>query len=50
MRSASAVHVNRMLQALRRDGLIELKASLALKILDIQGLKDAAGFEAAYLQ
>jgi CRP-like cAMP-binding protein len=46
----SAVHVNRMLQALRRDGLIELKASLALKILDIQGLKDAAGFEPAYLQ
>ena len=45
----SAVHVNRMLQALRRDGLIELKGS-TLKILDLEGLKDAAGFDPAYLE
>jgi CRP-like cAMP-binding protein len=45
----SSVHVNRMLQALRRDGLIELKGS-ALKILDIQALKDAAGFDPAYME
>jgi hypothetical protein len=38
-----------MLQALRRDGLIELKGS-ALKILDIQALKDAAGFDPAYME
>ena len=45
----STVHVNRMLQALRRDGLIELKGS-ALKIFDLEGLKDAAGFDPAYLE
>ena len=44
----STVHVNRTLQALRGDGLIELKAH-RLKILDVDRLKARATFDAGYL-
>jgi transcriptional regulator with XRE-family HTH domain len=42
------VHVNRVLQQLRAEGLIEL-AGKSLQILDFAGLRDAAQFEFAYL-
>jgi CRP-like cAMP-binding protein len=42
------VHVNRMLQRLREEGLIALKGK-ALTILDPQGLLDAAEFQPNYL-
>jgi len=42
------VHVNRTLQALRGDGLIEL-AERRLTILDMVGLQNAAGFDPTYL-
>ena len=42
------VHVNRMLQQLREEGLIELRQKM-LKVLDPAGLKKVAGFEADYL-
>ena len=45
----STVHVNRTLQELRGDGLIELKGSV-LKILDVNALKAIAGFDASYLE
>lgn len=44
----TAVHVNRTLQELRRDGLIELERR-QLNILDIERLKDASMFNANYL-
>jgi CRP-like cAMP-binding protein len=45
----SVVHVNRVLQQLRAEGLIRLKAG-HLVVLDWKGLCDAAGFDPAYLQ
>ncbi|MFN3388131.1 MAG: Crp/Fnr family transcriptional regulator [Allosphingosinicella sp.] len=42
------VHVNRVLQRLRAEGLISLKRS-ALTILDYPRLEQAAGFSANYL-
>ena len=42
------VHVNRMLQQLREEGLIEFR-SRQLRVLDPPGLKNAGGFEADYL-
>ena len=42
------VHTNRTLQALRKDGLIQLSAR-SLKILDWEGLKSAADFDELYL-
>lgn len=44
----TAVHTNRTLQALRRDGLIQLSAR-ALTVLDWEGLKEAADFDELYL-
>lgn len=44
----SVVHVNRSLQALRRDGLISLRGG-CLQILAPQRLSRLAGFEAGYL-
>lgn len=44
----TAVHVNRMLQELRKEGLIELQGR-RLTILDAQGLKAAALFNSNYL-
>lgn len=44
----TAVHVNRTLQELRRDGLIELERK-QLKILDLDRLKDVSMFNANYL-
>lgn len=44
----TAVHVNRTLQELRRDGLIELERK-QLKILDLERLKDASMFNSNYL-
>jgi len=44
----TAVHVNRTLQELRRDGLIELERR-QLTILDMQRLMEAAMFNANYL-
>ena len=43
------IHINRTLQALRRDGLIRLEAGL-LTVLDWNGLVDAGQFDPAYLQ
>ncbi len=45
----STVHVNRVIQELRRDGLIALRGR-AFAALDWDGLKSAAGFDAGYLQ
>jgi CRP-like cAMP-binding protein len=42
------VHVNRMLQKLRQDGLISLSGKM-LTVLDTDGLKEVAGFNANYL-
>ena len=44
----TSVHVNRTLQELRRDGLIELERK-QLNIPDLQKLKDASMFNANYL-
>jgi CRP-like cAMP-binding protein len=44
----TAVHVNRTLQELRRDGLIELDRKQLL-ILDLEGMMDAAMFNPNYL-
>jgi CRP-like cAMP-binding protein len=44
----SSVHVNRVLQALRRDGLITLRAH-RLRILGPRQLRELAEFEARYL-
>jgi CRP-like cAMP-binding protein len=44
----STVHVNRTLQALRRDGLVATHAG-AITLPDWRGLQDLAGFDAAYL-
>ena len=45
----SAVHVNRMLQALRRGELIHT-AGRRITIPDITALKEAAGFDPTYLE
>lgn len=45
----STVHVNRVIQELRRDGLIELRGR-SFTALDWEGLKSAAGFDPSYLQ
>jgi CRP-like cAMP-binding protein len=44
----SAVHVNRVLQDLRGDGLISLHGG-SLKVLDWDGLKEAGEFDPTYL-
>jgi CRP-like cAMP-binding protein len=44
----TTVHVNRMLQQLRADGLIELKGD-RLKVLDWDKLQQAGEFDPAYL-
>ena len=44
----TAVHVNRTLQELRRDGLIELERK-QLHILDMERMKDVSMFNANYL-
>jgi CRP-like cAMP-binding protein len=44
----SAVHVNRVLQELRRDGLISLRGR-CLQILALRRLRQLAEFEARYL-
>ena len=44
----SAVHVNRVLQELRREGLISLEGR-KLKALDWEGLKAAGDFDPTYL-
>ncbi len=44
----STVHVNRVLQELRSDGLITLKGG-SLKVLDWEGLQAAAEFNPTYL-
>jgi DNA-binding transcriptional regulator LsrR (DeoR family) len=44
----SVVHVNRILQQLRRDGLITLKRKV-LSIHDVERLKDFAEFSPNYL-
>jgi CRP-like cAMP-binding protein len=45
----SSVHVNRTLQALRREGLIETQAR-RLRVLDQQKLADIGGFTPTYLE
>jgi CRP-like cAMP-binding protein len=45
----TSVHVNRTLQQLRRDGLIELRAR-KLCVIDSRGLREAAQFDRTYLQ
>ena len=45
----SCVHVNRMLQELRRTALIEMRRG-SLTILDFPALERLAGFDPAYLQ
>jgi Mn-dependent DtxR family transcriptional regulator len=44
----SDVHVNRTLQKLRSEGLVDFK-NRRLTILDWEGLKAAAEFDPAYL-
>lgn len=44
----TAVHVNRTLQVLRSEGLIEFRSGV-LTVLDVQRLRKAAGFDADYL-
>ena len=44
----TAVHTNRMLQALRRDGLIQLTSG-SLAILDWHALREAGDFDELYL-
>lgn len=45
----SAVHVNRMLQALRRANLI-ISSGRRITIPDVDALREAAGFDPAYLE
>ncbi|MGH1570645.1 Crp/Fnr family transcriptional regulator [Methylobacterium sp. P31] len=45
----TSVHVNRSLQDMRRDGLIELRKR-RLRILDLPRLRALAEFDPAYLQ
>lgn len=45
----SLVHVNRTLQGLRADGLVELEDRL-LVVRDWEGLQDVSAFDPAYLQ
>ena len=42
------VHMNRTLQRLRSEGLIELRGGM-LTLLDLQGLQEAVGFDPSYL-
>lgn len=42
------VHTNRVLQRLRKEGLIELRGGV-LSVLDIHALQEAAGFDPNYL-
>lgn len=44
----SGVHVNRMLQAMREDGLISLHSS-KFEVMDWEGMVRAGGFDAKYL-
>jgi CRP-like cAMP-binding protein len=44
----TAVHVNRTLQELRRMGLVELQ-NRRVRILDLEALKEIAGFDPSYL-
>jgi CRP-like cAMP-binding protein len=44
----TAVHINRTLQRLRKEGLIEVGSGM-LKIMDVSALKEAGGFDDAYL-
>jgi len=44
----SVVHVNRVLQQLRKEGLVALSHNL-LRIIDHDGLYQAASFDPAYL-
>jgi CRP-like cAMP-binding protein len=44
----TAVHTNRTLQFLRKDGLISL-SSRTLTVLDWEGLKDVGEFDERYL-
>lgn len=44
----SAVHINRTIRGLREDGLIDLNYQ-AIRLLDVDGLKEIAGFNPAYL-
>lgn len=44
----TSVHVNRTLQRLRNDNLIELGSGM-LTILDVRALREAAGFDGNYL-
>lgn len=45
----STVHINRILQGLRQDGLIRLSGG-TLSILNVPALEALAGFDPAYLQ
>jgi CRP-like cAMP-binding protein len=45
----SGVHVNRMLQALRRGNLI-ISNGKYITIPDVEALKEAAGFDPTYLE
>jgi CRP-like cAMP-binding protein len=45
----TSVHINRTLQQLRRNGLIELRAR-KLCVIDSRGLREAAQFDRTYLQ
>nr|WP_083841499.1 Crp/Fnr family transcriptional regulator [Bradyrhizobium sp. STM 3843] len=45
----SSVHVNRVLQSLRSDGLISFDGK-SLSILDAERLSELSGFDASYLQ
>jgi CRP-like cAMP-binding protein len=44
----STVHVNRVLQGLRAEGLISLRSG-SLAILNWEGLREVAGFDATYM-
>ena len=44
----TAVHVNRILQRLRSEGLIELRGR-TLSILDLEALQNTSGFDGSYL-
>ena len=44
----SAVHINRTIRGLREDGMIELHHQ-AIKLLDLDALKEVASFNPAYL-
>ena len=44
----SAVHVNRVLQELKAEGLVSVR-SLTVSVADWEGLKETAGFDPIYL-